>query len=876
MDIIVPVYNALEDLQLCIRSVREHTDLELDRLILIDDKSPDQRVWEYLKTLEQPGIVVMQNETNLGFSGTVNRGLQFSRRDALLLNTDTVVTAGWTDKIHRCAYSDPAIATVTPFSNNATLCSIPDFCQENTVPYGLSIDDYARIIEQRSMRKYPRITVAVGFCMFIKREVIDRIGLFDAETFQRGYGEENDFCCRAEHMGYYHALCDDTYIYHSGSASFVSDEKRRLMQEHERILQGWYPRQLQENAEYVRDNPHQYLRSNVDIYARLENGKKNILYLLHMDFRADANNNIGGTQFHVKDLMTRLRRDHNVFVLARDGKTLRLTVYQEEGQMSFQFYADKKPLFQMFRSRELADIYRQIFAAFRIDAVHVHHVVNLSFDIFDVAKELGIPLVATLHDFFYVCPTIKLLENGSRYCGGFGENCAGCLHSQMGYAKGLDLLPLWREQSLKALDVCEQLIAPSEAVKAVYSAVYPQLAGKIRVIGHGMDRFEEAPAPAAGKAASQLQYMLEQVSAGEYTLSGWVFREGKNSGACEILVQVEDAEGKCCQYRTMRISRPDVAAARGSDYLHSGFSLRIPDGFFASGTLQIQLILRCGEEEFRSDSVKMKDYKCREKKVPRIAFLGGMNETKGSALAYDMIRQSGSRYDWYIIGGIGDPNLITLERPNLFKTGWYCREDVTAILEQNRIDLVCILPICPETFCYTASEAQVAGIPILATDIGALGERLRKDQTGWLISHTTPAREILEKIDSIFASEDQLAQMRDRVAVFRHKTIAQMAQEYRQLYKTLPPAREQTGSYDIQAMYDAYVMGQADQAGYAGASAAELIRRVGELEATLLGINQSLEYRMVKFFTRENMPFKRQIKWMIGFAYRVYIKFFKR
>ena len=220
IDIIVPVYNALEDLKLCVESLKKHTDLQLDRVILIDDKSPDAAVYHYLKEAEMPGMVVLQNEKNLGFSGTVNRGLQQSCRDVVLLNADTIVTANWVDKLVACAYSDAAIGTVTPFSNNATLCSIPNFCEENTVPQGMSIDSYAALIERCSLKKYPRITVAVGFCMYIKREVIQRVGLFDAETFQRGYGEENDFCWRAEQMGYTHVLCDDTYIYHSGTVSF--------------------------------------------------------------------------------------------------------------------------------------------------------------------------------------------------------------------------------------------------------------------------------------------------------------------------------------------------------------------------------------------------------------------------------------------------------------------------------------------------------------------------------------------------------------------------------------------------------------------------------------------------------------------------------
>ena len=767
IDIIIPVYNALEDLKICVQSIRKHTDLTLDRLIVIDDRSPDPNVYPYMQSIEQQGIVVLQNEQNQGFSGTINKGLLYSDRDVILLNSDTVVTAGWVDKLTACAYSDPAIGTVTPFSNNATLCSIPDFCQENTVPGGLSIDEYARLIERCSLKKYPRITVAVGFCMFIKREVVDRVGLFDKETFQRGYGEENDFCWRAEQLGYGHVLCDDTYIYHSGSSSFVSEEKKRLIEAHEQILQDRYPRQNRKNAEYVRDNPHQYLRENVEIYTKLANGRKNILYVLHSDFREDASDNIGGTQFHVKDLVTHGRREHNVFVLARDGSMLRLTAYLEQEQLSFAFRAERETDFQAFHSEPVAKILRQVLAAFSIDLVHVHHVAGLSFDVFSVTREMGIPLALTMHDFYFICPTVKLLEKGAFYCAGQGKDCAGCLHHELGYARQVNYLGLWQERCRQALGMCDVLIVPSEAAKNIYAAVYPEVADRIRVIPHGMDRFEAVTSN------------LEQ-------------------------------SGK------------------------------------------------------------------KEKTRRRIAFLGGLNEAKGSQIAYRMIKQAGNQYDWYIIGGIGDANLLTLEKNNVHKTDWYQREEVGAILRQNQIDLVCILPIWPETFCYTLSEAQLAGIPTLVADIGALGDRMRQDKTGWIVRPGATEQEILQTIDGIFADQAGFQKVCDTVADFRHKTIAQMYEAYSALYQTIRLPETRCDDFDAQAIYNAYTLCQPGRTGVGTVADMDLLRRVSELEAELSSIHGSMGYKMVKFFKEKKIPFKRPIKWLVKATYRLYVKIKRR
>ncbi len=876
VDIIIPVYNALEDLKLCLQSIQKHTDLSLDRVVMIDDRSPDPNVYPYMQSMEQPGIVVMQNTENQGFSGTINRGLEFSDRDVILLNSDTIVTENWVDKIVRCAYSDAAIGTVTPFSNNATLCSIPDFCQENTVPYGLNMEEYARIIERCSMRKYPRITVAVGFCMFIKREVVNTVGLFDQETFQRGYGEENDFCWRAEQLGYHHVLCDDTYIYHSGSSSFVSDEKKILMQEHEAIIQERYPIQNQKNAEYVRDNPHQYLRSNVDIYARLANGKKNILYVLHMDFRVDGNNSIGGTQFHVKDLVSRLRGEYNVFVLAREDRMLRLTAYTGDDQSAFSFYIGEKPAFQPFHHQKIEDALRQILGAFPMDLIHVHHVSGLSFDIFSLAKEMGIPLVATMHDFYMVCPTITLLQNGNAYCGACSKDCVGCLNHEIGYTKQVDYLPLWREKCMEALNACDALVVPSQAVKDITSRVYPELASRIRVVEHGMDPFPQEIDTFRKGATQGLEYRIEHAFEKDYTISGWVLQKDTDCRYNEVLVCLQDKNGVFGVYCAMTGGRQDVAQSRGDEkYLYSGFRVQIPDGAFASGALKLQLILRNNGQEFHSEEITVNGYKQREKNRKRIAFLGGLSKGKGSEAAYQMIAQAGGDYDWYIIGGIGDPNLITLERKNLFKTDWYKRESVVAILKQNQIDMVCILSICPETFCYTLSEAQLAGIPVLAADIGALGDRIRRDDTGWLIPPMTPAKEICGKIDSIFADREEYSRVCQNVEQFCHRSIAEMAEDYAALYSEIPAAEKTAHPFDPTEIYNAYVRCQTE-AGGGMAGDMDLIRRINELEAERNAICQTLEYRMVKFFNRENIPGKRLFKWMIGVAYRIYVKFFKK
>ncbi|MEO6065627.1 MAG: glycosyltransferase, partial [Lysobacterales bacterium] len=141
--------------------------------------------------------------------------------DVVLLNSDTVTTPGWLDALARCAGSDPLIATATPWSNNAEICSMPEFCRANPVP--IDIDRVGVAVAAAASRNYPELPTGVGFCMFIRRTALDAVGSFDAATFGRGYGEENDFCRRAARHGWRNVLCDDAYVAHIGHASFAGE-----------------------------------------------------------------------------------------------------------------------------------------------------------------------------------------------------------------------------------------------------------------------------------------------------------------------------------------------------------------------------------------------------------------------------------------------------------------------------------------------------------------------------------------------------------------------------------------------------------------------------------------------------------------------------
>ena len=218
--VIVPVFNAFEQLEDCLESISGTVPSDTG-ILLIDDASTDERIRPLLKSWADEAKpfrrLILQPE-NRGFVATANHGMRLAGKDLVLLNSDTEVTPGWLQSLADCLRSDHSIATATPWSNNGEIVSIPEFCVSNPAPG--DPDAVAALIKSCGQPVYPDMPTAVGFCMAISHRAIERIGLFDETTFGRGYGEENDFCQRAEQAGLRNVLCDDAYVVHHGGASF--------------------------------------------------------------------------------------------------------------------------------------------------------------------------------------------------------------------------------------------------------------------------------------------------------------------------------------------------------------------------------------------------------------------------------------------------------------------------------------------------------------------------------------------------------------------------------------------------------------------------------------------------------------------------------
>ncbi|MFN7212077.1 MAG: glycosyltransferase family 2 protein [Lysobacteraceae bacterium] len=220
--VVVPVFNALEALDACLGAL-DRTLPAGARVHLADDASTDPRIarvvddWAGRTRLR---ATVARRARNLGFPANCNAALdETGEADVVLLNSDTEPAGDWLQRLAACAAAGPAIASATPWSNNGEIVSFPNFVSPNPLP-----EDPEAIARAaaRLVPRYPDLPTAVGFCMFVRRAAWRALGGFDAETFGRGYGEENDWCLRAEAHGWRHALCDDAYVVHHGHASFAA------------------------------------------------------------------------------------------------------------------------------------------------------------------------------------------------------------------------------------------------------------------------------------------------------------------------------------------------------------------------------------------------------------------------------------------------------------------------------------------------------------------------------------------------------------------------------------------------------------------------------------------------------------------------------
>jgi GT2 family glycosyltransferase/glycosyltransferase involved in cell wall biosynthesis len=427
--VIVPVYRDRSLTLACLKSVRD-TMPPGTGLIVVDDATPERELAASLDELAAQGTIhLIRQAANRGFPGAANAGLRAAaalptRPDMLLLNSDAMLTAGALDALRRVVHAAPDIGTATPLSNDATILSYPTSSGGNPAPDAAARARLARLAARANAGEAVEIPTAIGFCMYIRRECLNAVGLFREDVFAQGYGEENDFCVRARQLGWRHVAAPGVFVAHEGGRSFAAagfgGARAALMARNLATLERLHPGYHALIAAHQRSDPLAPARRRLDM-ARWSaarspgraRGAAAAILITH-----DSG---GGVERVVGERCAALRAEGLRPIVLRsvrdpdaasDATRLYLPGLCEVGAG----VARDFPNLRFSLPAELgllARLLRPDRAAF----IEAHHLLGHDHTILELAGRLGVPLDIHVHDYGWFCPRISLLGVERRYCG---------------------------------------------------------------------------------------------------------------------------------------------------------------------------------------------------------------------------------------------------------------------------------------------------------------------------------------------------------------------------------------------------------------------------------------------------------------------------
>lgn len=463
VDVIIPVYAGVQETLRCIWNVLHSTSRTPFEIVVINDAGPVPELNAMIRSLAARDLFTLeQHRLNQGFVRTVNHGLKMHRdRDVVILNSDTEVYNDWLDRLLRHAEQHPRLATITPLSNNATICSYPETLTDNRLALELPPAEIDHLAAEVNRGQHVKAPTGVGFCMYIRRDALREIGVLDDRRFGRGYGEENDLCQRAIRRGWSNAIACDVYVRHVGSVSFKGEAAERTARA-VKILGKLYPDYEADVASHIADDPAWIHRARLDL-ARLRRlrADRNVLLVCH--------NRGGGTERHLLEQSQQLlAQGAGVFEL-RPSHQAACVALLHPGLYGLHNLA-ALPL----RPSDLLD---EALTALGISEIHIHHLIDFpahtADHLIEAARRLGIKVRLALHDYYAVCPRVNLVTPDGKHCGEPSvQDCNRCL-AQDQLIEQSGTIEVWRTASMRLLRASAQVIVPSADVARRLSSLAP-------------------------------------------------------------------------------------------------------------------------------------------------------------------------------------------------------------------------------------------------------------------------------------------------------------------------------------------------------------------------------------------------------------------
>jgi GT2 family glycosyltransferase/glycosyltransferase involved in cell wall biosynthesis len=486
LTVIIPVYNAPAEVRRCLAAVASNSPAGVG-VIIVHDASTDPGVAPVVaEAARREGWTLFENDENLGFTRSVNRGLVAAPAgDVVILNADTRVPRRWLWRLRNAALSDERIGTVTPLSDAAGAFSFA--CPRPDGP--AEIDRFAAAVARGSAFVRPHGPTGNGFCMYVTAAAREVVPLLDEEAFPRGYGEENDYCMRLSTFGFSHVVADDCVVFHDESASFGS-EKVALSEAGSATLERLWPDYHERAVRFVAsEDLRRATGTAASSVATLASGgpppdRRRVLAVVHDGF--------GGTQNHVDDLARHLDEDHETFTLVPEYSDVAVRRFVDDRwEVVHRWHPVDGWHITEIADEDRFDAYVDVLSRLDIDVVHIHHLLGQTFDLVEAARALGIPVVMSAHDYYLACPSLNLLDEKGDFCGGACTAGPGpCPTIERWVPADVPLkhgfVADWQASTRRLLGSIDALVAPSQAaVDVLAGALGDAVVERAHVIGHG-------------------------------------------------------------------------------------------------------------------------------------------------------------------------------------------------------------------------------------------------------------------------------------------------------------------------------------------------------------------------------------------------------
>jgi GT2 family glycosyltransferase/glycosyltransferase involved in cell wall biosynthesis len=677
--ILVTVHDAFDDAIDCLNALFENTDPAVP-IILVDDASTDPRLVQFLDAAAKLNKVnLIRNTSNIGYTRSVNAAIRATNGDVVLLNSDTRVGPRWLENLLAARAHAARVGTVTAVSNNAGAFSVPAVNKETRLPLSVSDESIVRAFAYAGQQAL-QVPTGNGFCMFVSRAMLDDVGLFDDDAYPRGYGEENDLAMRGLAAGWTHLLCDTVFVFHRRSASLnqqpgrdelFARSQQRLITDHPYYAS--YAKALTTASVYqqMRDSKEALVRALLSRPSSTEvvkAARPRVLIILHVLAE-------GGTGLTTLDLCKHISLHFEVFLFHRQGNNYQLDYFNSgtgKVEKLLRTRLSRPQCFVELGDYEYAGLLSMILSRWQIALVHIRHLLGHSRVAARVVRSHRLRYLVSLHDFYAVCPTVKLIAAEGRYCGGA---CGSAdLECRAGASWPADLgrlrgrgVHLWRRAWGEVLEGAEAVITTSPYAAELFCEILgPSASAAMHIIEHGRDFLS--------------QYQLADQPS-------------------------DDTPIKLLMLGNLKIAGKGFATVRAIHELDQ---------------------------------------------ARRISF-HFLGEAPADAAEIGVVH------------------------------GRYERDRLPELVSQIRPSFVGIFSVWPETYSHTLSEAWSMGIPVIASHLGATGERIRAHGGGVVVDTTNPAATLRAILEA--ARPELYGGLRASALVSNMRTLAEMGDAYVELYR---------------------------------------------------------------------------------------------